>query len=47
MRTSEAVTTRSGVVWHLAATIGVYLLLAFACAKLLLRLARQPRDDAA
>jgi cytochrome d ubiquinol oxidase subunit I len=47
MRTSEAVTTRSGVVWHLAATIGVYLLLAFACVKLLLRLARQPRDEAA
>ena len=47
MRTSDAVTTRSGVVWHLAATIGVYLLLAFASVKLLLRLAGQPRDDAA
>jgi cytochrome bd ubiquinol oxidase subunit I len=46
MRTSDAVTTRQGVVWHLAATIGVYLLLAFASVKLLLRLAGQPRDEA-
>jgi cytochrome d ubiquinol oxidase subunit I len=46
MRTSDAVTTRPGVVWHLAATIGVYLLLAFASVKLLLRLAGQPRDEA-
>ena len=44
MRTSEAVTTRPGVGLHLAATIGIYLLLAFACVRLLLRLARSPRD---
>jgi cytochrome d ubiquinol oxidase subunit I len=44
MRTSEAVTTRPGVGVHLAATIGIYLLLAFACVKLLLQLARRPRD---
>jgi cytochrome d ubiquinol oxidase subunit I len=44
MRTSEAVTTRPGVGLHLAATIGIYLLLAFACVKLLLQLARKPRD---
>jgi cytochrome d ubiquinol oxidase subunit I len=44
MRTSEAVTTRPGVGLHLAATIAIYLLLAFACVKLLLQLARKPRD---
>ena len=44
MRTSEAVTTRPGVELQLAVTIAVYVLLAFACAKLLLLLARRPRD---
>jgi cytochrome d ubiquinol oxidase subunit I len=44
MRTSEAVTTRPGVGIQLALTIAVYVLLAFACAKLLLLLARKPRD---
>ena len=44
MRTSEAVTTRPGVEVQLAVTIAVYVLLAFACAKLLLLLARRPRD---
>jgi len=44
MRTSEAVTTRPGVGLQLAITIAVYVLLAFACAKLLLLLARRPRD---
>jgi cytochrome d ubiquinol oxidase subunit I len=44
MRTSEAVTTRPGVGIQLAVTIAVYVLLAFACAKLLLLLARKPRD---
>ena len=44
MRTSEAVTTRPGVGLQLAVTIAVYVLLAFACAKLLLLLARRPRD---
>ena len=28
MRTAEAVTTRPGIVWHLAGTIAVYVLLA-------------------
>ncbi len=44
MRTSEAVTTRPGVGLQLAVTIAVYVLLAFTCAKLLLLLARRPRD---
>jgi cytochrome d ubiquinol oxidase subunit I len=44
MRTSEAVTTRPGVELQLALTIAVYVLLAFACAKLLLLLARRPWD---
>jgi cytochrome d ubiquinol oxidase subunit I len=43
MRTADAVTTRPGLGLHLAATIGVYVLLAVACTKLLLQLARQPR----
>jgi cytochrome d ubiquinol oxidase subunit I len=46
MRTSEAVTSRPGVGIHLAATIAVYVLLAFACTKLLLLLARRPHDPA-
>jgi cytochrome bd ubiquinol oxidase subunit I len=46
MRTADAVTTRPGIGLHLAATIGVYVLLAFACAKLLLQLARAPRWQA-
>jgi cytochrome bd ubiquinol oxidase subunit I len=45
MRTADAVTTRPGIGLHLAATVGVYVLLAFACAKLLLQLARTPRDQ--
>ena len=44
MRTSEAVTSRPGILIHLVATIAVYLALAAACAYLLLRLARQPRS---
>ena len=44
MRTADAVTTRPGVGLHLAATIGVYVLLAFACTRLLLQLARKPRE---
>jgi cytochrome bd ubiquinol oxidase subunit I len=43
MRTADAVTTRPGVGLQLGATIAVYVLLAFACSKLLLRLARTPR----
>ncbi|MEO8291790.1 MAG: cytochrome ubiquinol oxidase subunit I [Actinomycetota bacterium] len=43
MRTADAVTTRPGIGLHLAATVGVYVLLAFACTKLLLQLARSPR----
>ncbi|HZB00747.1 MAG TPA: cytochrome ubiquinol oxidase subunit I [Actinomycetota bacterium] len=43
MRTSEAVTSRPGIVVHLIGTIAVYLALGAACAYLLLRLARQPR----
>jgi cytochrome d ubiquinol oxidase subunit I len=43
MRTADAVTTRPGVGGQLVATIAVYVLLAFACSKLLLRLASTPR----
>jgi cytochrome d ubiquinol oxidase subunit I len=43
MRTADAVTTRPGLTLHLVATVGVYVLLAFACTKLLLQLARSPR----
>jgi cytochrome d ubiquinol oxidase subunit I len=43
LRTAEAVTTRPGVGWHLAATILIYSLLGFASVWLLLRLARRPR----
>jgi cytochrome d ubiquinol oxidase subunit I len=46
MRTTDAVTTRPGVGIHLAATVGVYLLLGFACTKLLLLLARKPHGPA-
>ncbi len=45
MRTADAVTTRPGIGLQLAATVGVYVLLAFACAKLLLQLARTPRGQ--
>jgi cytochrome d ubiquinol oxidase subunit I len=45
MRTADAVTTRPGIGLQLAATVGVYVLLAFACAKLLLQLARTPREQ--
>jgi cytochrome bd ubiquinol oxidase subunit I len=44
MRTSEAVTSRPGVGWHLVGTIAVYLALAAASTYLLVRLARQPRS---
>ena len=43
MRTSEAVTTRPGILVHLIGTVAVYLALGAACAYLLFRLARQPR----
>jgi cytochrome d ubiquinol oxidase subunit I len=43
MRTADAVTTRPGIVWHLAGTIVVYALLGIACSWLLLRLARKPQ----
>lgn len=43
MRTADAVTTRPGIGLQLVVTIGVYVLLAFACTKLLLQLARSPR----
>ena len=46
MRTADAVTTRPGIGWHLAATVLIYLLLGAASAWLLLRLARGPRDPA-
>lgn len=44
LRTSDAVTTRAGIGWHLAATILVYTLLGVACSWLLLRLARRHHD---
>jgi cytochrome d ubiquinol oxidase subunit I len=44
LRTADAVTTRPGIGWHLGATILIYSLLGAACARLLLRLARSPRD---
>jgi cytochrome d ubiquinol oxidase subunit I len=44
MRTADAVTTRPGVGIQLAATVSVYVLLAVACAWLLLQLAGKPRD---
>jgi cytochrome d ubiquinol oxidase subunit I len=43
MRTADAVTTRPGVGVQLAGTVITYVLLAFACTKLLLQLARTPR----
>ncbi|HUK65057.1 MAG TPA: cytochrome ubiquinol oxidase subunit I, partial [Dongiaceae bacterium] len=43
MRTREAVTSRGGIAWWLAATVGTYVLLGVACAWLLLRLARAAR----
>jgi cytochrome bd ubiquinol oxidase subunit I len=44
MRTTEAVTTRPGIGWHLAGTIAVYALLGVTCTWLLLRLARRPDE---
>jgi cytochrome d ubiquinol oxidase subunit I len=44
MRTADAVTTRPGIGLHLAGTVSVYVLLAAACSRLLLQLARSPRD---
>jgi cytochrome d ubiquinol oxidase subunit I len=41
-RTADAVTSRPGVVWHLAGTVSVYLLLGAASAVLLRRLAHEP-----
>jgi len=46
MRTAEAVTSRSGVVVHLTATIAVYVFLAAASSWLLLRLAARERGSA-
>jgi cytochrome d ubiquinol oxidase subunit I len=46
-RTADAVTTRPGIVWWLAGTVGVYALLGAACAWLLLRLARSPKTTKA
>ncbi|MGH2589310.1 MAG: cytochrome ubiquinol oxidase subunit I, partial [Actinomycetota bacterium] len=46
MRTSEAITTRPGIGWHLAGTIAVYALLGATCSWLLLRLARRPAREA-
>lgn len=47
MRTADAVTTRGGIVWWLAATVGTYLLLGAACSWLLVQLARKPRGTEA
>ncbi len=44
LRTADAVTTRPGIAWHLSATILIYTLLGTACAVLLVRLARSPRE---
>jgi cytochrome bd ubiquinol oxidase subunit I len=44
MRTTDAVTTRGGIVWWLVATVGAYVLLGVACAWLLIQLARKPRE---
>ena len=44
MRTTDAVTTRGGIVWWLVATVGTYVLLGVACAWLLIQLARKPRE---
>jgi len=44
MRTADAVTTRPGIGWQLAATLAIYGLLSVACAWLLLRLSRTPRE---
>jgi cytochrome d ubiquinol oxidase subunit I len=46
MRTSEAITTRPGIGWHLAGTIAVYALLGVTCSWLLLRLSRRPAREA-
>ena len=43
LRTADAVTSRGGIVWWLAATVGIYVVLAAACSWLLLQLARKPR----
>jgi cytochrome bd ubiquinol oxidase subunit I len=42
-RTADAVTSRPGIAFWLVATVAIYVLLGFACAWLLLRLARTPR----
>ena len=44
MRTADAVTSRSGVAWHLGATLIIYALLGVACSWLLLRLAHTPPE---
>ena len=41
-RTADAVTSRPGIVFWLAATVAIYVLLGVACAWLLYRLARTP-----
>jgi cytochrome d ubiquinol oxidase subunit I len=46
MRTAQAVTSRSGVIVHLTATVAVYLFLAAASVWLLLRLAAREREPA-
>ncbi|MGZ4149881.1 MAG: cytochrome ubiquinol oxidase subunit I, partial [Actinomycetota bacterium] len=46
LRTADAVTARGGIVWWLVATVGIYVSLGAACAWLLIRLARTPRDAA-
>ena len=43
-RTADAVTSRPGIAFWLVATVAVYVLLGVACAWLLLRLARTPRE---
>jgi cytochrome d ubiquinol oxidase subunit I len=43
LRTADAVTSRGGIGWWLAVTVGIYLVLAAACSWLLLQLARKPR----
>jgi cytochrome d ubiquinol oxidase subunit I len=43
LRTADAVTSRGGIVWWLAATVGIYVVLAASCSWLLLQLARKPR----
>jgi len=45
-RTADSVTSRPGIVFWLAATVAIYVLLGTACAWLLYRLARTPREGA-